>query len=81
MNFTASSGGVTVNGSGQATFVDPVEVFPETLPDAFNGSAYSETLGATGGSGSYSYAVSSGSLPAGLSLATSGLLSGTPSAV
>nr|WP_255352943.1 MBG domain-containing protein [Pedobacter sp. Hv1] len=40
------------------------------------GVAYSQTVAATGASGSYSY--SSATLPAGLSLATNGTLSGTP---
>ncbi|WP_420239026.1 RHS repeat-associated core domain-containing protein [Telmatobacter bradus] len=39
----------------------------------------SAQLAATGGSGSYSWAIASGSLPAGLSLSTSGIISGTPS--
>ena len=43
------------------------------------GSAYSQTLNATGGTPSYRWSVSSGSLPAGLSLSpTKGILSGTP---
>src|SRR6185295_12908520 len=45
------------------------------------GTGYSATIGATGGTGTYSnFAVTSGSLPAGLSLnAATGVLSGTPS--
>ncbi len=42
------------------------------------GTAYSQTLGSSGGTGPYSYAVTSGSLPAGLTLASDGTLSGTP---
>ncbi len=41
---------------------------------------YSRQLTASGGSGSYIWSVSGGSLPAGLSLSASGLLSGTPTA-
>ena len=37
-----------------------------------------ETLTATGGDGSYSWALVSGSLPTGLNLATNGEISGTP---
>ena len=53
---------------------------PATLPVAYAGSNYSQTLAATGGTGSgYTWAVTSGSsLPAGLSLSTSGILSGRP---
>ncbi len=45
------------------------------------GVAYTGTLGAMGGTGSYSWALAGGTLPAGLSLNTStGLISGTPTA-
>ncbi len=43
------------------------------------GTAYSSTLAATGGSGSYTYSIASGSLPAGVTLNSStGAISGTP---
>ena len=43
------------------------------------GTAYSQTVTATGGTGSYVFSVSAGSLPAGLTLnAATGLISGTP---
>ncbi len=43
------------------------------------GKSYSVTLAATGGSGSYTYSMSSGSLPAGLALNSgTGAISGTP---
>ena len=52
------------------------------LPAGTVGFAYSETLTATGGSGSYVYSVSSGSLPPGLQLdATSGEIHGTPTQI
>src|ERR1022692_4566133 len=44
------------------------------------GVAYSQALGASGGSPPYSWAVASGALPAGLSLAAGGTISGTPGA-
>jgi Putative Ig domain len=44
------------------------------------GSAYSQTLLASGGTPSYNWSVTAGSLPAGLSLAAGGVLSGTPTA-
>jgi hypothetical protein len=56
---------------------------PATVPNGVVGVAYpaSTQLTATGGDGSYSFALTSGSsLPAGLSLSSGGLLSGTPSA-
>jgi putative Ig domain-containing protein len=51
-----------------------------SLPGANVGSPYSMTLAASGGSGSKSWSIGTGSLPAGLSLASSGVLSGTPTA-
>ncbi len=58
-----------------------IAVNPAALPSAAVGTAYSQAVSATGGSGVYTYSVSSGSLPAGLSLnASTGLITGTPSA-
>src|SRR6185437_3908556 len=51
-----------------------------TLPAASVGTAYSQTLAATGGTGAgYTWSVSSGSLPAWASLSAGGVISGTPS--
>ena len=50
---------------------------PTTLTDATADTAYSATLSATGGSGSDTFAVTSGTLPTGITLSTSGLFSGT----
>jgi uncharacterized protein (TIGR03437 family) len=48
-----------------------------SLPDASNNIAYSQTLTALGGAAPYTWALH-GTLPAGLSLSNSGVLSGTP---
>jgi hypothetical protein len=40
--------------------------------------AYSQTLAATGGNGTLVWSLDSGSLPAGLSLSSGGVISGTP---
>ena len=55
-----------------------LSILTATLPSGTVSSAYSATISATNGTTPYSFAVSSGSLPAGLSLSTSGALSGTP---
>jgi hypothetical protein len=50
-----------------------------SLVSGTEGTAYSQVLHATGGTPSYAWSVTSGSLPAGLSLAAgSGVISGTP---
>lgn len=52
---------------------------PATLPAANMGIAYSQTVVASGGNAPYSYAVTAGSLPAGLGLnTTTGAITGTP---
>jgi hypothetical protein len=48
------------------------------LPDASQNSPYLQSLSATGGVGSYTWSLLSGSLPAGLALSSSGVISGTP---
>lgn len=48
------------------------------LPDAGAGVAYPLTLQAAGGSAPYQWSVTSGSLPPGLTLSSSGAISGTP---
>ena len=55
-----------------------VTVSPASLPVPTVGTAYSQTITASNGTGPYAYAVSSGTLPAGLSLSSAGVLSGTP---
>ncbi|MBV7537867.1 putative Ig domain-containing protein [Duganella sp. sic0402] len=58
----------------------PVTVSPVSVNNPQLGVPFSQTLSASGGMPSYSYALSSGTLPAGLSLSTSGTISGTSSA-
>jgi CSLREA domain-containing protein len=53
---------------------------PNSLPAGTYGTAYSQTITANGGIVPYTYQISAGSLPAGISFATNGTLSGTPSA-
>ena len=48
------------------------------LSAAQTGSSYTATLSATGGTPGYTWSVSAGKLPAGLSLSSGGVISGTP---
>lgn len=55
---------------------------PTALPNGTYGSAYSQAVTATGGSGTYTYSISSGALPGGLTLNTgTGAITGTPTQV
>ena len=56
----------------------PLQVTTTSLPNGTNNAAYSQTLAASGGQTPYSWTKISGALPAGLTLATNGLISGTP---
>ena len=58
-----------------------ITLSPPTLPTGSPGVAYSQQITATGGTGSYVFTVSSGTLPAGLTLSPGGLLSGTPTTI
>ncbi len=53
---------------------------PETLPTGLFANAYQQQLSTSGGTAPYSYAVTTGALPGGLTLSASGALSGTPTA-
>ncbi|MBA4312779.1 MAG: hypothetical protein C0417_09135 [Chlorobiaceae bacterium] len=56
-----------------------ITLSPSTLPSGMVSSAYNQTITASGGTAPYSFSVTSGSLPSGLSLTSLGVLSGTPS--
>ncbi|MDH5833375.1 putative Ig domain-containing protein [Luteimonas sp. M1R5S59] len=58
----------------------PLAVTPASLPNATVAAGYSQTVAASGGAGPYSFAITSGALPAGLTLIGAGVLAGTPSA-
>ncbi|MBI2838674.1 MAG: putative Ig domain-containing protein [Acidobacteria bacterium] len=67
-NFTVSSGGCST-----------ITLSPSSLTAGTVGASYSQTVTASGGTSPYSYAHTAGTLPAGLSLSSGGVLSGTPS--
>jgi predicted secreted protein len=66
---------------GYGDQVCPLFVTTSTLPGGTVGVAYtSQQLTATGGTNSYTWSVASGTLPAGLTLSSSGAITGTPTA-
>src|ERR1700677_3055805 len=66
-------------GGGSTPPPTPVSITTSTLTDGMVNATYTATLSATGGSGTYTWAVASGSsLPAGLSLSSAGVITGTP---
>jgi hypothetical protein len=67
-----------VNGPVTAA---PVALSTAALPAMVPNREYTATLRARGGTPPYKFAVTSGALPAGLSLAAGGTISGTPTAV
>ncbi len=79
---------VTVTDSAGATATDTIKftvgqptivIAPDKLPDGDLRVAYSQTFAASGGTAPYTYAITSGALPPGLSLnGKSGVLNGTP---
>ncbi|HEY1215778.1 MAG TPA: DUF4082 domain-containing protein, partial [Bryobacteraceae bacterium] len=78
-SISAAQGGVT--GSTTLTVqAAPLAITTTSLPSGTVGASYSATLTATGGTSPYTWSISSGSLPIGLTLnATTGGISGTPS--
>jgi uncharacterized protein YhjY with autotransporter beta-barrel domain len=73
----------SVNNVGSQAFTvnigaNILTVTPPTLPNGTRNVAYSQNFGATGGTGTYTFARTSGALPPGMSLTNAGLLSGTP---
>ena len=84
----AITGPITISKTGcgdvqtaSFTFCNSITVNPATLSSGTVGVAYNQTLTATGGTATYSFAVTAGALPNGLTLATGGVLSGNPTAL
>lgn len=65
---------ISIYGTG----ADPVVITTTTLPDGQVGTAYSQSLVATGGATPYTWTLASGALPDSLNLSSAGVISGTP---
>ena len=75
----------SVGATGSRTYsvtINPgITIAPASLPATTVGVAYSQSITAIGGNGTYTFSVSAGALPAGLALnASTGALTGTPTA-
>jgi uncharacterized protein YhjY with autotransporter beta-barrel domain len=84
-NFTIQATDAIGNGGNRNYTVNistvTIAVSPAALPNGTLGVPYSQTVNASGGTAPYAYTVTSGALPAGLSLNTStGAITGTPTA-
>ena len=83
-NFTVQvkdSSGVTATQALSITVVPPpLTVTTTSLPGGTMGTAYNQTLAASGGTGGYTWSTTAGALPANLTLAASGGISGSPTA-
>jgi hypothetical protein len=73
-NTTAETGSLAFT----LTVDPPVVISPDALPAGMVGTTYSQTLSASGPPGPYTFTVTGGSLPDGLTLSDAGVLSGTP---
>ena len=70
--------GGSASHSYTVTINAAVAITTTTLANGDVGTAYSQTVSATGGSGSYTFSQTGGTLPAGVTLSSGGVLSGTP---
>jgi hypothetical protein len=77
---TNPSGSSATSAADRFTYIQPVTLSSATLPAATAETAYGQTLTASGGTAPYTYAVTGGALPAGLTLSSAGVISGTPTA-
>src|SRR5207237_1190433 len=78
VRLTDSGGGSTTKALSLTINAPPLAVTTSSLPAGTVGVAYSQALAASGGTSPYTWTMASGTLPAGLSLAAGGTISGTP---
>jgi hypothetical protein len=80
MACTNAAGNATENATLTVNALTTLSVSTTSLPSGQVGMAYSTTLAATGGTPPYSWTLTTGTLPSGLSLASNGTITGTPTA-
>src|SRR6185369_7866930 len=69
---------LTLAGCGSTTTSPSLTISTTSLPSESLYAGNSQTLTATGGTGSYSWRLAGGALPTGLTLSTAGVISGIP---
>ena len=75
----ATIANASIDGAAATSVKVPVAITTAGLPSVRLATAYAATLAASGGSGTYRWAIGAGALPPGLSLdATSGTVAGSP---
>ncbi len=82
-NFTVKvtdKGNVTATQALSITINSPLAITTTTLPRFDVGSAYSQTIFSTGGTAPVSWSITAGVTPVGMTLDSTGILSGTPTA-
>src|SRR6266404_4830531 len=78
ITFTISPAPVTTTTTTSSTITSPLAITTTSIPIGTTGTSYSASLVATGGTAPYSWSVTSGSLPPGLTMSSAGAISGTP---
>lgn len=78
-SYPTDAGAFDRDATSTAVVVNNLNISPSTIPATTIGASYSQTFTTTGGNGSYTYNLIRGPLPGGLTLSTSGTISGTVS--
>lgn len=79
-NATDAANNTSTNSNINTFTVSVLTINETSVPAATVGVSYSKTVTAAYGTAPYNFAITSGSLPAGLNLASNGTISGTPTA-
>ncbi|MFO0799159.1 MAG: Ig-like domain-containing protein [Gemmataceae bacterium] len=76
--YTNGAGSAMTNEVSLTVNSAAITVTPATLPDPVLSTTYNQTITASGGSNTFTFSVSAGALPDGLTLSGAGALTGTP---
>lgn len=68
----------TTSTTTTTTTTVPLAISSTSVPTGTTGTAYSAALGATGGTAPYTWSLAGGTLPAGLTMSSTGAITGTP---